>query len=311
MKTILIFLFCVSLVIGQVFFGEDVGASSLGPNSIAARNSFVAALGDCSVTFDFENQPVGAPNLVLAPGITLTTTDGDFVSNNPTQPQALFGFATSGVKFYQAIGFGGDITFSFTTPQMAFGAYFTGVQPAIGGNVVITFHDSTTQSFNLPGPVNNQGGVEFWGFISSTPFLSVSLQERNDIYGIDDVIINAGCLCPGKQSAGRFFIVTPLNNQIAGSGPSQCQIGVNYTEAILLCHECGGSLADIVFSDYLSSALSSLTLGFETCNDGTQIYKSFYINSYNGNTYGVPIDLTYPAITASSPSTLRGVLCQV
>jgi len=298
---------------GQVFSGVDLGVSTLGPNSINARNNFVNSLNGrgCPITtFNYENQMIGASDLTLEPGVTLTTTGAsDSVVNAPIGSAAVFGFATSGTQFYQ-IDSTNPVTFNFSPPQTAFGSYFTGIQP-IFGPLTITFHDSTTQTFSLDVGAGNEGGSMFWGFISSSPITSVSIQDTNDAYAFDDTIISLCPVCPGIQSSGRFFTVSNLNTQIPGSGPSTCQIGVPYSMAAILCQTCGGRLADVEFQDYFSPNLGSLTTGFQMCSDGTSIYQSYYINSYENNTYGgVPLDITYPAITASSASILRGVLCQ-
>jgi len=312
-----------SFTSGQVFFGIDPGATALGPNSISARNSFVAALGTgpCTSinTINYDSSPLGSLNLNVGFGTSIAIS-GNFdsgqsgIRNVPINFQ-FTGFATSPPNYYQVTPlFSGspqevDLTYTFATPQFAFGSYFTGVQPTFG-TIFINFHDGTTQTFSIVGASN--GGVLFWGFISATPFTSIVIQDfytgEGDFYGVDDTIIAS--LNRVTVLGSRFFTIPGLNNQIAGPAPSTCQIGVNRATAAADCLACGGALADLVFNDYFGADLAALTTGFQTCNDATVIYKSFYINSYNANTYTGSIDLTYPAITASDPNALRGVLCQ-
>src|SRR4029078_12751438 len=74
-RVLCVSLFSVSSASAAVitFTGFDSGASAPGVNSTAARNGFIAAVGDTTL-IQFENATAGPPSngQSIAPGVTLT-----------------------------------------------------------------------------------------------------------------------------------------------------------------------------------------------------------------------------------------------
>ena len=113
------------------FTGEDIMTtiSDPHPNSTLAASNFAAATPGASV-INFEGAPVGSfTSLGIASGVTLTGT-GTSINNVPNFPSAptLDGYNTtpSGSEYAEILG--NVLTFHFTTPVQAFGAYFSGLQ---------------------------------------------------------------------------------------------------------------------------------------------------------------------------------------
>jgi hypothetical protein len=182
------------------FTGGDSGANSTDPRptSNATATSFDAAasaLGTISL-ITFESAPVGTyTSLNIASGVTLTGTDftgsssGQSIRNSPFgSPDSLFGYnTTSGGANFAFIN-GGFLTFSFTNPIVAFGAYLSGLQL---DNETVTFNDGTSQSITIP---NLGSGVEFVGFtdagklISSVKIDTTSASSpAGDFVAVDDL----------------------------------------------------------------------------------------------------------------------------
>jgi hypothetical protein len=182
-----------------IFSGADPNANSTDPrpNSNAAAAAFDAAalaLGTNSI-ITFESAPVGPfSSLVIAPGVTLTGTNGgggnQEIRNSPfSTPDRLFGYNTTAGGSQFASIFGGTLTFTFSTPIDTFGAYLSGVQ---ANGEIITFSDGSTQTIPIPNP-GATGGVEFFGFtdagfqISSITINANTDSNQGDIIGVDDV----------------------------------------------------------------------------------------------------------------------------
>jgi hypothetical protein len=193
-----------------VFSANDAGGTIVGSNSLAARTAFDAAANPTTV-IDFESLAVGtfvaSPTTPtpVAPGVTAVyggnvdpgTSNLFGVSNGVS---ATLGFnTTSGGSKY--LGFVPDftpaatpfLTFAYNDPINAWGAYFTGLEPGIPGIVHVVFNDGTSQDMIVPdGSI--EGGVGFWGFVSTgSPISAITLQElgvgaNRDIWGIDDVV---------------------------------------------------------------------------------------------------------------------------
>lgn len=188
-----------------VFAGQDNVATttSAHPNSSAQAAAFdlaVAGIGGGSLA-TFENVSVGSfATLAAAPGLTITGADYSSSnqmirdsSNFPAAP-TLDGYNTTaaGTKFLEVQG--GTLTFSFSNPVYAFGAYFSGVQTNFFGDF-FTFSDGTTQSISIPGTgtTNSIGALSFVGFvdagkaISSLTLTAGSAITGADFIGVDDV----------------------------------------------------------------------------------------------------------------------------
>jgi hypothetical protein len=191
------------------FSGEDImpTPSSPHPVSAAAAASFdsaVTALGGGSLV-TFESAPLGSfSNLTIAPGVTMNGSDFNSAnqtirntSNFPPAPQ-LDGYNTTpgGANFVEMIG--GTLTFSFTTPIQAFGAYFSGIQTNFFADT-ITFSDGTSQTLPIPGAGTSSsiGALDFIGFtdvgksITSVTVNAGSPPNGSDFIGVDDVRFQA------------------------------------------------------------------------------------------------------------------------
>lgn len=212
MKKIIVLAFCMIFVATAAhaflteYTGSDAAVTTVGTNSLAARTAFDAAANPTAV-ITFEAMSLGyfgSTATTVAPGVTAaygnTTYIDPTLSGVLNTTSAVLGFNTTsgGSKF---LGFSpifdpaGNpfLTFTYSSPINAWGAYFTGLEPNISGLVHVTFNDGTSQDIIIPdGSIG--GGVEFWGFVSSgTPISTITLMETNvsgsrDIWGIDDIV---------------------------------------------------------------------------------------------------------------------------
>jgi hypothetical protein len=189
-----------------VFYGADsAGPGGARPNATAAALAFHAALSGTSLV-TFEGLAPGAFSAIdVAPGVTITLTNMD------SDPDFFAGIATEDRAFGEAIGYnttaggsthlratpffnsaGGTITFSFASPILAFGAYFTDTETGFPGPIHATFFDGTAQDIELAKNLNG-GGVFFWGVmnfgapISSISFNTGATRSIRDLWGLDDV----------------------------------------------------------------------------------------------------------------------------
>ena len=207
------------------FSGTDNVATttSAHPNSAAAAASFdaaVATLGGGSLV-TFESAPVGGfTSLTIAPGVTLTGADyasaNQTIRNTSNFPVAptLDGYNTTsgGSQFVEMMG--GTLTFSFSIPVYAFGAYFSGIQTNFFADSV-TFSDGTSQSFLVPasGTTNSVGALSFFGFtdvgkaISSITVNAGSPPSGSDFIGVDDVRFATASLVAGVPEPGTWLLM--------------------------------------------------------------------------------------------------------
>ena len=196
--------------------GRDamVGPTDARPNSVAAHDAFVAAIGSSYFTLTFEGLPTG-----YAQTLNFTTfkfdqvgTDnyvfggpsaGDFgqytgVTKNTdrTDPPTLGFNTTAGgdtfLRFTPKFDIGtAGATLTFNTPIEYFGAYISGLGSA-AGTLNAKFNDGSAQSLGIAG--GSGGGVQFFGFTSfGNPITTLDLVlddvfVSRDIYSIDDVI---------------------------------------------------------------------------------------------------------------------------
>jgi hypothetical protein len=167
---------------------------------LAEAGLFAAAASGVQTTVTFESSPVGAfTNLTIAPGVTINGSD---FLGNPLQILSaplcgsVCGFnTTQGGANYVSLG-AGTLTFSFTHPIDAFGAYFTGVQL---GAWTVQFNDGSPHSLTLPNP-GSSGGVMFYGFTDNGNKINsitvnlpaVIAQNIPDFIGVDDVTFARG-----------------------------------------------------------------------------------------------------------------------
>jgi hypothetical protein len=176
------------------FSGEDIMTTIADPHPISAlaASNFIAATPGASL-INFESAPLGSfTSLLIAPGVTLTGT-GTSINNVPNFPSAptLDGYNTtpSGAQYAELLG--NILTFHFTTPVQAFGAYFTGLQSFYFQDTV-SFNDGTSQVINMPetGTGAGVGSLDFVGFTDfGASITSVSITSGNgsgDFIGVDD-----------------------------------------------------------------------------------------------------------------------------
>lgn len=173
------------------FIGSDAGATSLAtmPSSVAASTAFNAAaslLGPVSL-IDFEAVALqDIESTAIGLGVSLEDSDA-FGTDRIRAGVGDCGFALCGgnttvAGSHYAEAFGGDLTFSFTTPVEAFGAYFSGLQVA---SQTITYANGGTQTVNIP---DQASGGAFVGFTDAgASIISITIHSLNDIVGIDDV----------------------------------------------------------------------------------------------------------------------------
>jgi hypothetical protein len=200
------------------FTAEDLnaGPGSAHPNSAAMAASFstaAAALGSVS-TITFESAPTGAfTNLAVASGVSINGTDlngnKQTIMNTPSFPSvpALGGFntTTGGANYVNVLG--GTLTFAFSTPIQAFGAYIDGVQTAFFADV-IQFSDGTSQTINVPGTgtTSSNGAWDFVGFTDAGKSItSITLNAGTpagaDEIGVDDVLyVRSSAVTPEPAS---------------------------------------------------------------------------------------------------------------
>jgi hypothetical protein len=188
----------VAIAAPQIFTGSDPGANSTDPRPLsnaaaAAFDTVAASLSPLSV-ITFESAPVGTfSSLQVAPGVVLSGEDGVQIRDTPfNQPESIYGYNTTpgGSHFASNDLLGTSlITFSFSQPISAFGAYISGVQNS--GETVI-FSDGSTETVPIPAG-GFSGGIVFVGLIDpDSLFTRVTINVAfalgaSDIVGVDDV----------------------------------------------------------------------------------------------------------------------------
>jgi hypothetical protein len=170
---------------------DGVGPNAAFPQSAASAANFVGAAGPLSL-LTFEGLAPGAvASFSPAAGVTLSRTGDDYGANltgvNNTTFGTVFGFnvTAGGATWFGAPE--GTMTFTFDSPITAWGAFTTGTQTQFGPEILASFDNGTPQLMSIPP--NSGGGVQFIGFISDTPFASITLSKvtGGDAWGIDDV----------------------------------------------------------------------------------------------------------------------------
>lgn len=172
-----------------VYSGYDAFATDVQvrPNSDAARDAYLAGTAGLGVDHlaSFEG-PFGAfSSYDLGGGGTATGVDifgaQQTILSAPLCFSSLCGYNTTpgGIGFLSL--YGGEATFDFLDPILAFGAYFSGAQ--IEG-ITLTFNDGEVRSIDVPGHY----GIDFVGFSDPGKAISqVKLNIGNDIIAMDDL----------------------------------------------------------------------------------------------------------------------------
>jgi hypothetical protein len=190
-----------------IYTGVDngVGPGGARPNSDTAAAAFDADAGSIGTMelIDFESLTVQYfTNLEIAPGVTATMvgTIDDAAEGgitNDTQLPTILGYNTTAggenyLRFVPEFDVGtATLTITFDTPVQAWGAYLTGLETDIAGDLYIVYDDGSVVEHAIAGTAN--GGVQFFGFTDSGMLISqIVLEERNisstrDIWGLDDM----------------------------------------------------------------------------------------------------------------------------
>lgn len=185
----------------QIFSGQDDGAAIGSPyvNSRAAEAAFLAAAGATGTvhTETFENAPTGYYSPVVTDGLSISFDMPDLGSGfsgvNSSSFGSTYGFNTTegGSKWLGFPGiFGSSATFQLSSPSTAFGFYTTGVQNVFTASITLGLLDGSETVFNLP--LNQLGGVSYFGIVDTTGFTSVKINQVNyagyvDLWGVDDI----------------------------------------------------------------------------------------------------------------------------
>jgi hypothetical protein len=112
--------------------------------------------------------------------------------------------STAAHAAYTAFDFGDALTFSFDQAITAFGAEFRQLKD----NDTRTLADVGGQTLDIPG-VPGGSVRSFFGFVSDTPFTSVSFRGvANDVYGIDDVTFGAALRVPAVPEPGSVALLS-------------------------------------------------------------------------------------------------------
>jgi PEP-CTERM motif len=177
-----------------VYSGYDAGSTAPGASAIAASNAFNAAVPGAQVE-NFESFANGATtNGVSRPEFTISsfgyTTSSLLIGPACGGPVSfslrLCGGSTTpgGTRYATNNTAGSLLTFNFSTPINAFGAFFGGLQ--FGPQSTLRFSNGSAQS--IPISALGDGGFSFLGFQDSTASItSITVATTNDVISVDDV----------------------------------------------------------------------------------------------------------------------------
>lgn len=211
---VLVLLACAQLSQAAVvrYDGRDAmaGPNDARPNSQAAHDAFVSAIGQTYFTLTFEGVPtgyaqtlnfttfkfeqVGTTNQVFTDDVGQYT--GVTKNDDRTVPEILGFNTTSGghtfLRFTPVFDIGtAGATLTFNTPIEYFGAYISGLGSA-AGTLNAKFNNGSAQTLHIEG--GDGGGVQFFGFtsfgnaITQLDLVLDGVFGTRDIYSIDDVI---------------------------------------------------------------------------------------------------------------------------
>lgn len=203
-----------------IFSGQDPGVGPGGPfpNSSAAEAAFLAAAGLVSTTVKtetFESATVGTFTPLVLDDFTITTTAANFgppySGVNNTTLGALYGFNTTpgGEKWYGFPDFvATEATLTFDNAILSLGTWMTGIQELYTAEVTLELVNGSQEVFVLP--LNNNGGAQFYGIVSTIPFSKVLIRQLNnpgfaDAFGIDDISYG---FAPVPEPASWAMLIT-------------------------------------------------------------------------------------------------------
>jgi hypothetical protein len=188
-----------------LYTGADDGAE---PGSTLTNSDAAAALFDADAgsigtlqLVDFESLSTGFfTALEIAPGVTATMSDVQNAAGCgiTTYSDRYLGFnTTSGgeqsLRVVPALN-GGTTTLAFTfdVPIQAWGAYITGLEASVNGDLFVVYDDGSVHEYEVTG--TTVGGAQFFGFTDVGMSIStVTLELRNvgsngrDWFAVDDM----------------------------------------------------------------------------------------------------------------------------
>ena len=177
----------------------------------------LAALGIANVTGSSTHESPPGPTTQLVNASTSMPFPMFTSGTLPSEPNFLSNRMTPGV--YAT----GEITFQFTAPTQAVGAFVADVGPL--GNFEIEVWNGATSLGSISVPPRTLPN-SFVGVVSTTPFTSASFRSQsvNDSWGLDDLEFCAGgstTYCTGKinsQGCTPSIDSTGASSASAGSG---------------------------------------------------------------------------------------------
>ncbi len=194
-----------------IYGGIDTGVGPGGPfpNASAAQAQFWIALGVSAPNITFE----GVASLgSLGPSVTASILNSAVDSFNVS----MSGLQTTDQHTPEPLGFnvtpggnewlkitppfnstsGASAVFNFSSAINAFGVWITDTQSNFPGQIRVTFNDGTDETLlptkNEGTTDSSPGGAVFYGFITDSPFTSVTINTggtntTRDAWGLDDI----------------------------------------------------------------------------------------------------------------------------
>ena len=153
----------------------NCGAAWSSVVAYTTKSSFDAAAGTTAIqTFNsFTADTFFAPTPVVLPGFTLSATSVSINNGNKIDvPPFEFPASIDGsTAVFGFVGSGITVTFTFTTPILSFGAGFDDLNTP--GTTTISAAGQT-----LTPPMTVSGQMTFYGFVSTTPFTTVTFANN-------------------------------------------------------------------------------------------------------------------------------------
>lgn len=204
----------------SLFIGTDDGVSAYDPfpNARAAADAFHAAASRFGPvqTENFESAEIGFNPRITGDGLTISMSGPDLgpgisgISN--ADRGSYYGFnTTAGGSHWLGFPSAGqsEAIIRFAAPTNSIGFYATGIQSAFTTALTVTLLDGSQLSFGLP--VNDFGGVTWFGLVDSIGFTSVALRQDSypgfiDAWGIDDISFNSAASAVPEPATWAMLI---------------------------------------------------------------------------------------------------------